>query len=179
MTNSWHLPHHSEHVPRGNYETLVLPDNVEWGARVIIPHEDGIISVKHSLADSSHWVFPGGGVEKGETVPQAAIREAQEETHLTVEVERLLYVRLFYLSERTRPMVEFYVLARIVAGTFALGYDPENADGHQVLTDIRVVKWDALANDEDLTFYPIFTRKRLQKDIQRPPTTALYVGTTP
>ncbi|MEL6527365.1 MAG: NUDIX hydrolase [Chloroflexota bacterium] len=179
MTNSWHLPHHSEYVPRGDYQSLVLPDNVRWGARVIIPHEDGIIAVKHTFPDHSNWVLPGGGVEKGETVPQAAIREVQEETHLTVKPERLLYVRLFYFPERTHQVVEFYVLARIVDGTFALGSDPEIDDVHQILTDIRVLTWDELANDDDLTFYPIFMRKRLQRDIQTPPTTALYMGTTP
>ena len=38
------------------------------------------------------WSIPGGMLELGETVHQAAIREAQEETGLTVEPGQLLGV---------------------------------------------------------------------------------------
>ncbi|MBQ1166365.1 NUDIX hydrolase, partial [Streptomyces sp. A73] len=31
------------------------------------------------------WQFPAGGIEDGETAEQAAVRETQEETGLTVE----------------------------------------------------------------------------------------------
>ena len=46
--------------------------------------------------DFETWILPSGGVEKGESLAQAAIRETREETGLDVELTRLvgIYSRL-------------------------------------------------------------------------------------
>ncbi len=46
--------------------------------------------------DFETWILPSGGVEEGESVAQAAIRETKEETGLDVELTRLvgIYSRL-------------------------------------------------------------------------------------
>ena len=57
-----------------------------------IVKEDRILLIQHREHNSgrSYWLFPGGGQDEGETEEQCVQREMQEETGLTVRVERLL-----------------------------------------------------------------------------------------
>jgi len=43
-------------------------------------------------ADNAHWGLPGGHVEPGESVAEAAVREVLEETGFAIEVGRLIGV---------------------------------------------------------------------------------------
>jgi mutator protein MutT len=54
------------------------------GASVILYNDAGQVLMLHRT-DNDCWSFPGGAVELGEKVEEAAIRESLEETGLTVE----------------------------------------------------------------------------------------------
>jgi ADP-ribose pyrophosphatase YjhB (NUDIX family) len=53
-------------------------------------------------ADNGHWGLPGGHVEPGESVMDAAVREVMEETGCRVEVKRLIGV----YSDPSRQTIE-------------------------------------------------------------------------
>jgi 8-oxo-dGTP diphosphatase len=59
---------------------------------VIIEMADGGIVLIERRNPPHGWALPGGFVEYGETVEQAAVREAREETGLEVELVRQLHV---------------------------------------------------------------------------------------
>ncbi|HWP91393.1 MAG TPA: NUDIX hydrolase [Thermodesulfobacteriota bacterium] len=60
---------------------------------VIITDDKKIILVKRVFDPyQDQWALPGGIVEYGETVEEAAIREAKEETGLDIKIEKLVGV---------------------------------------------------------------------------------------
>jgi len=64
------------------------------------------------------WVFPGGFVDRGETVEEAVVRETREEVNVHVAVRRLLNV----YSYPNRPVII------IVYEVEMLGGDPKAGD---------------------------------------------------
>lgn len=63
---------------------------------VVFSHDGGILLVQRAIEPSyGKWVFPGGYVDRGETLEAAALREVQEESGLLVRLTRLLGVYSF------------------------------------------------------------------------------------
>ncbi len=166
----WHLAHFAQHLPDGDYSDLLPPTGADWVTRVIIPMQGGILALKVE-DEPPHWYLPGGYTEPLETLPACAVRETQEETHLLVEPQRLLYVREYLHT------LEFYILAYRVGGQLQVGHDPE--PDARPIDDVGVLSFERLEHDNDLTFYPVTIRQRLRRDIQAPPTTAIYLGDMP
>ena len=59
---------------------------------VVRDEADRVLLVEHDKDGRRHWLLPGGGVEHGETLVNAAAREVGEETGLRVAVGRLVVV---------------------------------------------------------------------------------------
>jgi 8-oxo-dGTP diphosphatase len=69
------------------------PDAPLVGVGAIIIDQERVILVKRGHEPlAGQWSIPGGVLEIGETLRQAAVREALEETGLTVDVGELLGV---------------------------------------------------------------------------------------
>lgn len=62
----------------------------EIAVNVAVVHEGKILLTKRE--DFETWILPSGGVEDGESLAQAAIRETKEETGFDVELTRLVGV---------------------------------------------------------------------------------------
>jgi len=60
------------------------------GVYAVIFNEEGVLLAHRR--DIDWWNLPGGGMEAGETVDEAIIREVREETGLKVRVEQLVGV---------------------------------------------------------------------------------------
>lgn len=88
-------------------------------ARAILMQNDCIALIKRRRDGHTYYVFPGGGVEEGETPEQAVIREAHEELGLHIQVEKLVAEITFHGG------LQLYYLARNLGGEFGSGTGPE------------------------------------------------------
>lgn len=87
------------------------PEQPLVGVGAIIIEEDRVLLVKRGHAPLlGEWSIPGGVLEVGETLREAAIREALEETGLTVECADLLGVYDRILRDADERTLYHYVL---------------------------------------------------------------------
>ena len=98
------------------------------GVGAIIIEDARVVLVKRAHPPlQAEWSIPGGVLEVGELVREAAIREAREETGLTVEPGELLGVYDRVLRDAERRVQYHYVLidflCRRVAGDIAAASD--------------------------------------------------------
>ena len=75
---------------------FVLYLNPRLAACTICTVDGGIVLLKRAIEpEKGKWVFPGGFVDRGEPVPDAAIRETREEVNLRVGLTGILDVYSF------------------------------------------------------------------------------------
>jgi len=86
------------------------------GVGVLVKRADRVLLVRRRFDPGrGKWSIPGGLVELGETVRDAALREVYEETGLNVRLDRLLGV-VDYIERDERGRVRFhYVLVDFLA----------------------------------------------------------------
>jgi 8-oxo-dGTP diphosphatase len=122
---------------------------------LIIEMEDGGVVLVKRKNPPRGWALPGGYVDYGETLEQAAIREALEETGLRVELRRQLHTYSDPRRDPRRHTVTTVYVAR-ARGTVRAGDDAAQVkvfswdevpdqlafDHAQILSDYGSGRWD-------------------------------------
>lgn len=89
---------------------------------VIVTNEAGdLLMIRRT--DNDNWAVPGGAIDLGESIPQAAIRETLEETGITCEITGLVgtysdprHVILYTSNGEARQEFSLVLMARPVSG---------------------------------------------------------------
>ncbi|WP_029425299.1 NUDIX hydrolase [Alkalibacillus haloalkaliphilus] len=88
---------------------------------VVIIEDQKVVLIKRVREGSVYYVFPGGGIEEGETPEEAAKREAFEELGVEVRVSECL-------DKVTYKGTQYFFLSKIISGTIGSGKGEEYTD---------------------------------------------------
>jgi ADP-ribose pyrophosphatase YjhB (NUDIX family) len=78
---------------------------------IIVNDEKYLLAKRNKENYNGYWVFPGGGVEFGETLTDTAIREAKEETNLDVEIiKQIGFKEIINVPGNYHSIVFFYLV---------------------------------------------------------------------
>ncbi|MGE0300115.1 MAG: NUDIX hydrolase [Dehalococcoidia bacterium] len=115
--------------------------------------EAGRILLIHKI-DNDYWALPGGAMEIGESVADAAVREVQEETGVLIEITGLVGIYtdpghvMAYDDGEVRQEFSVCFRARPISG------DPRQ-DG----TETKAAKWVNAADVPALSIHPSMRRR--------------------
>jgi ADP-ribose pyrophosphatase YjhB (NUDIX family) len=104
--------------PQAPSATTVVPS-----ANVIVVNDDGeILLIRRS--DNGNWAIPGGAMDLGESLPDAAVRETAEEAGIDIEVIGLVgiytdprHVILYTSNNEVRQEFSVVFVGRPIGGT--------------------------------------------------------------
>jgi 8-oxo-dGTP pyrophosphatase MutT (NUDIX family) len=136
----------------------------DFRAAAILICRDHVLLLRVEAHD--FWFLPGGHVEMGEQADAALLREIREETGMSVEIDRLVWIveNFFTLAGKRHHELGFYYLATPPnAADLDLGAEFYGIEEDGTKLIFRWHRLDALAN---LDVQPSF----LKTSLKAPPT---------
>lgn len=125
----------------------------------IIIENDSILVEKRIRGENVYWVFPGGGVDEGESREQALARECKEELGVDVKVGEF-FLENFFKPERYPEQKEVYYFCQIIGGEVGTGDGPEHQPDSKY-QGIFEVEWLPMSQIKNFDLRPNELRDKL------------------
>ncbi|HUY68693.1 MAG TPA: NUDIX hydrolase [Alphaproteobacteria bacterium] len=132
------------------------PERPMAGIGVVIWRGDKVLLVKRKNAPRvGEWGLPGGAQKIGETIMEAAVREAREETGLDIAPLGIVTALDAITRDRAGKIEYHYTLIEIAAEA---GRDEEGGQKARAGSDVSEVRWARLDEVEKLCAWPEVAR---------------------
>ncbi len=133
-------------------------------AGIVLIEDNKVALIERHRAGLDYYVFPGGGVDEGETPEQAAIRETMEELGIEVRIKQK--VAEIQVGPKSR---QIYFLVEHVSGQFGTGTGEEFTDSDPNDPDegVYVPIWMPIDElPQHANIYPADVSKLVVKSVQ-------------
>ncbi len=127
----------------------------------VVIKDDKILLIYREKNGKQYYTFPGGGVEGGETLEEALVRELIEETTVVIQMNKLLYHIVY--DDNTE---QFFYLCKYVSGEPKLHEDSPEVQELLKVNEIFEPKWIALKELKNLLLFPLEVRDFLIEDLE-------------
>lgn len=141
-----------------------MADKLGIRPSTIVINNGKVLLVKSKYQNEEFYLFPGGGLEFGETIEEGAIRETLEETGLKVNIKNLFHINEYiYRSDWNKRSVSFFFIAESIEGN---KLNPQTNDQGK----ITEVVWIPLEDLEKIDVKPKRIAKMISenKDLSTP-----------
>jgi 8-oxo-dGTP diphosphatase len=107
-------------------------------AGIVLIQNNKVALIERHRAGLNYFVFPGGGVDEGESAEQGAVREAREELGIDVIIKQK--VAEIHFGQKSR---QIYFLVEQTGGEFGTGVGEEytDSDPHSPEEGIYIPIW--------------------------------------
>ena len=138
-------------------------------AAALVLDDDRLLLVNHREPGAyDFWLPPGGRLEGNESILDCARRETFEETGLTVELDRILYVQEFV--EPGYHFCKFFILCSSFSGELTLAH--RDAD-ESWLVDVAFVSQQEM---QGMNVFPPVLKSQFWADLAAGLKQARYLG---
>lgn len=128
-------------------------------ATALVKKGNHILMIYRFNNGKEYWVLPGGGLEEGETLEEAALRELKEETSMNATIEEKA---MDFIDDRGDRHVLF--LCNYLSGEPKLD---ENSTEAQNTDQSYIPQWVDIKRINDLVIYPVKQKEYLCKNYKR------------
>ncbi|MFC5825239.1 NUDIX domain-containing protein [Nonomuraea insulae] len=112
----------SQRIDYHNDPSAPTANSLVPSVNVVVTNEAGeLLLIRRS--DNDNWALPGGAIDLGESIPQAAVRETLEETGIRCEITGLVgtysdpgHVIHYTSNDEVRQEFSLVITARLVGG---------------------------------------------------------------
>jgi len=131
--------------------------------RAVVIHNGKVLLFHRRNGAYEYYVFPGGGIDPGETAERVAVRETLEETSCVVRA-----LRIIYTHNNDRNTGQTFVLCEYVSGIPKLGKGTEEEANMQKENPDQFYepRWYDVVELSKLKVYPIEILELMINDIK-------------